>query len=478
MDAYITITLIDDVKKAISKTKDRDFMMTLIRNLLSTLNYNIAFHTTIEYRISPVINYVITYQIKNYTTKQTEKGVNDLAKEKFDVIDNFCSNIDEKYFNNFNMWALRSLEIVMKNYKETNKFSVRNLFEMKAIVNAKTVKQKNIFIKYPEIKYPKYDITTLIDGSTIRQYIDPYVSNYMVCVDYSKDMSELSYHYNCLHVYEHYTTHAWDKLSSINVIDLNGSTYFNGLCYIYTTANNKEDIRDRLISSILFHIKSSDADFVKKTEVLKTETLRTISEAYILRNITRLGRSDQQAFNTGEYSPNLFAYWSSLPQNILVITNEKIEFNVDKINEFYKEHHKTVNQPEITKFDYFPIESYQTHYLTGQHTFKMDKNEIIKNIYSNKYESCFYGLDTKTIAYTNEQEFIHGQTKKLEIDPDMSYQTLLSPLLFFAKYVDKNTIDKYIKTNVFPKEAALYETLNLGFGYKDNFKEDLNQDEY
>ena len=478
MESYISIKVDKNVISLIEGVKNKDIIYTLLYEYMRFLNHLIGFSTNIEYRINPVSNLSIMYEVKNYTNEQTKMNINDLAMEKFNTIVNFCKTIEEEKFNTFILWVIRNLQQLFSFSDSIKDIKVKDILIIRAICKGKPFKSSRLCVKIPHIIKPTYEVERF-KGGTIRQFIDPYIKNTMICIDYSKPLQEMSYFYNCLHMYEHYVTHAWEKLSSLDVLDINGSTYFNGLCYVYTVTDKQKTAKDRLISSILFHIKSSDVEFVRSNKAMETETFRTISEAYTLRNITRLGRSDQQAYE-GVYSPEVFAYWSSLPMNILVITNEKIDINLSKINEFYDRFHVDAKQPKKPTFDWLPLESHEIHYLNSQHTFKRPTEKILEKIYNNACKRAFYGIDNKTYIYQNEIEFLQGhkdnKNKKIKKEDLGMYQSHISPLLFFANYVDDTKVRDYISKNVFPREASLFETTAMNWCSKNNFNSMLGSE--
>ena len=118
------------------------------------------------------------------------------------------------------------------------------------------------------------------------------------------------------------------------------------------------------------------------------------------------------------------------------------------------------------------MEAHEIHFMNSQHTFRKPTKDIVKKIYSNKFSSSFFGLDNKTIIYTNEYEFVnHKAGKKAEPEKEDigSVQTYLSPLLFFARFVDNKVVEDYIRKTVFPREASLFESLPLEWTNKNNF---------
>lgn len=468
MNAFIKIELKDVFIENFMKNDKRNLLFSSADKILMMLNSFIGFKTEIEYRISPVIDHSIIYDIKPYTNKQNSMNTTDLSKEKYEVLVSFCNNIPESLFRKNHLWLLRTMKTLLRRDKKLSTLDIKDMFEISMIINDKLMKHESLKVSFPETADIEYKVVKFGNDSTLRYLIDPYIEDHLLCVDYSKKLEEFDYFYNCLHMYEHYVTHAWSKSPSEHVKDINGSTYFNGICYVYTLSDDPKVIKDRLISSILFHIQSSDTSYIKKTNALSLETMRTISEAYTYRNLSRLGRSDQQAY-TGEYAPDLFAYWSSLPMNILVITNSPMDINIDKINEFYKQHHKDAKQPEKAIFEYFPVEVHAIHRINSQHTFKTPIEKNVKKIYSNKNSKAFFGIDNKTVIYTNEQEVMEGKDKKLKKE-DLSYiQTPLHPLLFMAKYADDKTVKKYINESVLPMSAGAFEAIPMNWLDKNNF---------
>lgn len=450
------------------KTKDIKSMLYIkINQLMKWLNHRIGAETIIEYRTNSVNNLECCYEVKRYTNEDKNKQYSKLILEKLNIVKKFLENLPETLFEKKMLFRLRSINILLKKCFNTD---IKNIFVLSLKYNDKIIYKKNIVINFPKIKNVEYVVTELCDGSTIRQYIDPYINNYGVFVDYSKPVDELNYMYNCLHVYEHYVTYAWKNLSNNNVIDLNGATFSNGLCFVYTISKTKETLMERLVSSILFHIKSSNIDFIEKTKGLDIETTRTISETYMLRNLSRLGRSDQQAYNKG-YNKDIFAYWSSQPMNILVVTSEKLDINVDEFNKFYNKYHVNVKQPKMLDLIYFPKEISIIHYKTGSHMFKKNIDKIIKKVYDPTSETkSFYGIGNRLVNLEDEEHYINKiikkknktninkliKTKLDKVDCSM-YQTLLHSLLFFAKYTTKETVQNYINNSLVPPDVMAFD---------------------
>lgn len=421
------------------------------------INNVIGSETTIEYRIGDVMDNTISYTVKYYTNEQRKKSLEQLATENVNMIKTYMKNLSANIFNKRILHTLRSIKTYLND-------DIYKLFDIYSEIGDESVtKLTTLEINIPKIQSVEYKIIKLKDGSTIRQFIDPYVNNYGVYVDYSKDINEFNYMFNGLHVFEHYVTYAWKKLSNKDIIYYNGSTFSNGICYVYTITKTIESIKERLIKSILFHIKSSNVEYIKKTNSINIETIRTISEAYNMRNITRLGRSDQIAFSDS-YNPEVFAYWCSQPMNILVVTNQEITINVDNLNNFYDKYHVNNRKPLQRTINYFPKEVFYTHYNNGIHLYKKNINKICKKIYGREITKSFYGIGNRTVIYQNESE---GNYNKIDVSNE---QTFLTTLLFFSKYVSDKNMKKYIDNNTFPLDAIDFNEQSM-YSYK--FVEDV-----
>lgn len=463
--------VINNDNEANNNEKNNDIKAILfikIYQLMSWLNHKIGAETIIEYRTNGVKDLVCSYEIKRYTNTDKNKSYNKLIIEKVNIVKKFLETMPETLFENQVLYTIRNINTLLRKYFKT---SIRKIFMLSIQYNNNVIYNKNVLINFPKIKEIVYDVTTLCDGSTIRQYIDPYINNYGVFIDYSKTLDELNYMYNCLHVYEHYVTYAWKDLSNEDVIDINGATFSNALCFVYTLSKTKKTLMERLVSSILFHIRSSDVKFIEKTKSLEVETTRTISETYKLRNLTRLGRSDQQAYNNG-YNKDIFAYWSSQPMNILVVTNEKLNINVDELNKFYKKYHKDNAKPDQLKLVYFPKEISIIHYKDGSHLFKKDIDKIINKIYDpTSTTKSFYGIGNRLVGLNDEENYINNTLKRKynlknndkvlnakldKIDCSM-YQTILHSLLFFAKYTDNKRVQEYIYNSIMPPDVLAFD---------------------
>lgn len=415
--------------------------------LISVLTHKISKNTPIEYWVNDRDDRHVSFTIKTYSNDDKNKPYKDVIKEKTNIITTFLSTMDTKMFNNNELWLLRYVMLKTKQLK----IPFNNLLQVVVSQGENIIINKVLDFQVKGLQPVKYVITRLCDGSTIRQFIDPYINEYGIFCDYSKTFDEYDYIYNGLHIYEHYIANCWNDMDEKNVIMFNGGTYNNGLMYIYSVVSDYQTLKERFTRYVEFHIKSSDTTFIKQTKLLERETLRTISEGYKLRNLTRMARTPQRGFNMN-YSTDVFAYWSSQPMNILLITNKEININVDFINKFYKKYHKNVKQPQKQQFDYFPREVFHVMSLDNKHIYKKSTDKIVKKIYGGGFKSL-YGIDTRCVAYKTDNKEVKQQKYNLSYN-----HTLIHSLLIYAKFVSDNFIKNYVMKTPFPNNVHDFES--------------------
>lgn len=417
---------------------------------INILSYSIAKNTPIEYWIKDKSSTHVSFTIKTYSNEDKNKPYKDIIKNKTKLIIDYIQSLNSNQFNQQELWIFRTLMLKLNE----NNLDLTNILNINIKYNDETIIDKPLKFSIDGLQLVKYKIIRLKDGSTIRQLIDPYMKWYGIYCDYSKTFDEYNYMYNGLHVYEHYIANCWDDMNENNIVTFNGGTYSNGLMYIFTVVNNIETLKERFKRYVEFHIKSSDSSFIKQSKILERETIRTISEGYKMRNLTRLARTAQQGFNIN-YSTDVFAYWSSQPMNILLITNKEININVDKINKFYMKYHKDVTKPQQQKFDYFPREVYHMMTIENKHIYKKSTDKIIKKIFGKNKFTSLYGIDTRCVAYneTNKKE-----CEKINLS---SNHTLVHQLLIYAKYTDDEFIKKYVENTPLPNYASDFEEMSI-----------------
>ena len=182
MNSFIRITLNKKVEDLLLEVENSNVIYDMITQLMLCLNSHIGFRTNIEYRINPVYDHTIMYEVKNYTNKQTEMKANDLVMDKFNTIVNFCQNVESSEFNMFTLWWLRGLKQMLVLHKETQGVDIRKMFTIEALMENDVLKSSTLFVNYPEPEQAHYE-TVKFKGGVIRYYIDPYMIDNMLCID-------------------------------------------------------------------------------------------------------------------------------------------------------------------------------------------------------------------------------------------------------------------------------------------------------
>ena len=417
----------------------------LYPSFISILTYSIARFTTIEYWVKRRGNTFVEFVVKTYSNIDKSQPYIDVIKNKAKELFKHVMTLDASMFSNNELWLFRTIKLKL----EKQQLSFTDILQAVVSCGDDVIADTVLKFSINGLQMVDYKVVQLCDGSTIRQLIDPYITNYGIYCDYSKTFDEYGYIYNGLHVFEHYIVGAWDDSNNKDVIEINGCTYSNGLMYIYTVLSNIDALKERFIKYVRYHIKSSDEDFIKQSDVLKRETLRTISEGYKIRNLTRMARTEQNGFNIN-YPTNVLAWWASKPMNILLITNKELHIDTDKLNDYYKRYHKDVQQPTKQSFDYFPREIY--HVLTNEHKhlFKKPTDKIIQKVFNSRFKSL-YGIDTRTIEYGPD-----GQKN------DISWNHTITQLfLIFAKFKSNDFMADFTKHTPIPNNVRDFENVSI-----------------
>ncbi len=404
--------------------------------ILKFINGNIGSETIVNYNILPVdLQFGITIPIYKYSRSDMSMDSIEMLKKYIHLIQMHFEHFDFSKENKYLLWLFRNISNAVITPDISKLYVITGTHE-KDVVEA-----DYLHLSFPKIEQAKYETITLVNDSKINILIDPYVDNYGLYVDYTQSMSELNYMYNALHVHEHLMTYAWKELDNKHVKLLNGSTYTNGICFIYAVLDNIETLKEYTLASIIFHIKMSDTNYVQNMKGMEIETLRTISERNTARAYSTYGRSDQSAYKKG-YNANIFSYWSSKPFNILLVSSSKVKFNYDKLNRYISECAKQQKRPPDFKFDYYPIECALHHSMTREHIYKKDTKKIVKNILKDKITNSLYGIDNRLVI---DGEDISDAT------------TWLHPLLFLSRHITNEEMNNYVSSKPLPLNAVDYD---------------------
>lgn len=417
--------------------------------LIRSLTISITKSTPIEYWVKDIDENHVSFTIKTYTNDDKSVPYKEVVKDKVKILLKYFKTMSTKLFAMQDLWLIRSLMILTKTPLDG---TMKDLLRITVKSNDEVMLDKNIPFHVTGLEPVKYVVTKLCDGTTIRQFIDPYLQEHGVFCDYSKTLDEYNYMYNGLHVFEHYIANAWDGMSENNVITFNGCTYSNGIMYVYSVAKDIDTIKERFTKWFQTHVRSTDPAYVRQQYTFKRETARTISEGYGMRNLTRMARTDQWGFNDTGYPAEVFSWWCSQPANVLLLSNKEVQINVSALNSFFTKHHKDVPKPSFQSFSYFPREVFHQLALDNKHVFKKSTEKIVAKIFGDKPVKCIYGIDCRTLSYDHEPKDASDDASSLHPskEDNGNVHTLIHMLLVFAKFKDDSFMQNFVQTHVWP----------------------------
>ena len=293
---------------------------------MQQFNVIVSGQSTLNYHLIPITNKPFIYiPVFPYGRKEFTEDIDKLIKERIKLLKSFISTYNFNNERKIVKWNLRSMLILRDQLKESNRplFKIENReIDLKDTVDI----WEGVKLEYPKIK--RY---TLADKSCISVLHDPYASNdHLILANLSKPFSEMRYQYNTLHLYEHLMTYAWKDGNHNEEVYMNGITVVNGISNIFAVLMNPESLMDYLNKYIDFVLCGRDRQFwIDRKEMLRTETMRTISETRAARSFSSPSRSDPAAYDFN-YNIDIFCKWSNEPFDVLLITDANLKINVNK----------------------------------------------------------------------------------------------------------------------------------------------------
>lgn len=364
------------------KRKILDKFMNVIRCLL-------AWNTSLDYHLSgPTKNHSITVKLdvlSNDDIKSTEK----LIKKKITEIKKYLEN-DVNYDKLTKDMKITLASVLRFKIDFSKVLYIRSNFTNESIpINLKKMPIKPLIIN--SYKFQKDEVCEIIN---------PYITESLICVDASRPYCDMSFDYNCLHLYEHLLCSPWtmeETKSSIKT--LNGFTTRFGLCCVFCFAEDQNSFEHLFMKELEFIYQSRDENFWKSHEKnIELETRRTISETKHEPWLHIFARSSGNAFNI-DYNTKIFEYWSNQPFKITIIhPYSKFNINDMGIDKLSIQHSiRAIERPPTPKFKYYPyyltmIANYQKCFT--RHVSNDEIKEIFrKYIFEDKITSGEFGVD-------------------------------------------------------------------------------------
>ena len=428
-----------------------------LKDFMEYLNFCFSAFTDINYFHAPVHDLTITIQVLRYTKKDMETEGEDNVIKIIDKINDFCTKYDWNKSEKQVKYILRSLKILGIDFNR-----------LCMIIYKSDDIDYNNFMNFsmPNFEYPKLKTTKLLDGSTINILIDPYLqNNYGLVCDLSKNIDDMAFSFNALHMYEHLMTHCWDDIDKKNLSILNGGTYQNGLCNIYITTNNLSILPEFFYKFVDFYIKSREISFWKENEkILIRERNRTISETLADKSFTSFARTDPIAYYKN-YDTNIFTTWSRDPFNVLLISDTDLKLDISNFNNRLDiKKLPELKEIEVNKYNFIPLETLWRRDLGWFYVKRMKPEEIIQEFYKNKFSDLLYGIDNCIISLLGSE--------------GSQFKTALYPLLYLRNYTNEKELEEFLHKTILGINsesiisAGCYMPID-GFLFNNNKKECL-----
>lgn len=428
-------------------TRGMQYINEMIRKFMIFMNSHIGSDTETNYCIQPVQKNIIRIPLHAYLNNEIKMSPIELLEKRRDIILSYWESFNWSSVNNMKLWIARSLFIFG--------IDVSNLFEMSfETPNFEYDNQViDLYIKKPTIKLPKIKRFVLHDKSIITFLIDPYLTDYGLFQNLSVDFDEMGMSYNALHLYEHLLTKPWVGLNAKDLLNLNGTTYPTGVCYVYTIHATPESLKLYFESSVKWlcdrRIPNGWNDI---DDQITLEVKRTISETRTERTLSTFGRSDLNAYDC-KYNKNIFNYWSNRPMEFLISIRSEDEINQilneSALNEYIKSHERRkIKRPEDIIYKTLPLDVIKMKHNSGYFTRKVSKESIKKNVQDPYFDTdAFYGRDC---------------IMKSELGEDLSiYNNVLFPLLFDGDMFTESELNEYLHQHNIPYSSSLYSSASL-----------------
>ena len=278
------------------------------------------------------------------------------------------------------------------------------------------------------------------------EYIDPLLVDYGLYIGLSKPFKDMGYSYNALHIYEHMMTMGWKKLSTKDMIELNGATFPTGTCYLYNIHSTKKSLKQYAREYVKFHQMTKTKEFWEKdlNEDLKRETIRTYSETQTTKGLKDFARTDNTVYSEMIYPIEPFIKFSEDTYTILTVSPEPIKFKFDKYLPDIKENNIKINE---RKYNFIPLAALRN----TSNLIIINKKDLNEEIYDKN--ACLFGIDCVGLC-------LDDNTKESE--------TLNTVLLFMLRsHID--TIHKFMENKTMPIDNHNFSSIdvycNYGFEY-------------
>lgn len=414
---------------------------TAIKNLMFTLRCALAFKTSLCYHMPPPDKDLSIHIPIDILTDADVTSLQDLFKSKVKQL--------KKYLEKeINYESMEQVDQLVFSSLELYKFDYSKMLYVTSPYFKNTI---DINLKKPtlgktEIYYHKFD------NDEIVEVVNPYLTESLICVDFSCPYSDMSFSHNALHLYEHVMTKpfACDKSrGDVKINDRNGYTTSSGLCYVFVSCLDQKTFKKLFNDELKWIYESRDKEFwVKNRKTLEMETERTISESQDSISVGNFARATNLAYSH-EYNTEIFRYWSNRSFNILIIhpyKSFKISDTIitELIHQYPIQH---VDRPIISKFKYLPYANVCTRSKYSSISKKIDESkirEILTYLHKNRksIESGYIGVD----VLFQEIEVLRGKVEYTIFEHPTICTILTHRKLFDKLFHQQIIVDMLIST--------------------------------
>ena len=422
----------------------------LLHRFMCVLNGYIGAKTNLNYRIRPVKDFKITIPIYLYTNEDKRLAPFELIEKRIETLTEALEHIDWlKYTNMQELWLIQSLRV--SGIDITSCFTLST--NVNPLSNFNDIENEPLRINAPSCQNLDIKRVRYSDNSTITYLSSPYLTDFGIFANLSTTFDEMGMSFNALHLYEHVMTYAWKEASTGKTKLVNGATWPNGICSVFTITQDLNSMKEYAALFIKFYLESRAENFWQKEnnfEGLRLETQRTISETREERTLSSLCRSDFHAYDY-QYNTKIFEYWSQRPFDILIsgpLPISKLQMNAATINAFISKHSpRNVPRPPNIKYKTLPFDVLRMKVI---HQFRVASatTEEIKNalLFPSCENKALYGIDSKIIS-DNE-----------DLTP---YNSILHVLCYMNKLFTDEELTKFLKRFIIPFSGTFFSETSL-----------------
>jgi hypothetical protein len=269
--------------------------------------------------------------------------------------------------------------------------------------------------------------------------------------------------YNALHLYEHLMMKCFKNLDLSAMLEANGATYPNGICYVYTIHKTKESLKMYLEQTMRVLHEIRQEGYWKQDpqrDEIKFETKRTISETRMSRTLTDFGRTDINAYKDG-YKTEIFDFWSNLPFDVIV-TGPDVGPEMYDFGDLPRKYPRRLNvkRPANIKHKIIPIDVLRSKEYSKSLTQRMTPmyiKELFMSPFMDPHKNVHTILEDGGVNY-GVYGYLYGLDSCVVCLSEnlTKYNSAAMPIVFFNRYYTEKELEKVLNKSNIPTDASMY----------------------